>query len=110
MFENHEIKHYGLGVLQGTMFKMIESTGLKDEKGKEIYDGDIVHWKIFDSGWNGNEFFLNRSKIIKQGIGQVYWCSDHYKIKGCKKTISSLVYSSSKEVVGNIYQNSELLK
>ena len=79
-------------------------TGLYDENGKEIYEGDLIHWVIYDDGYDGKNFKVNKNKIIKEGIGKVYWASDHFKIKGCKKSISSLVFSASKEVVGNIYE------
>lgn len=91
-------------------YEFMQFTGLKDKNGKEIFEGDIIRWVIFDDGWDGERFNLNKNRIMKEGIGKVYWALDHYKIRGCKKTISSLVCFGSKEVIGNIYENPELLE
>jgi uncharacterized phage protein (TIGR01671 family) len=90
--------------------KLMQWTGLVDCKGNKIFEGDLVKWIIYDNGWDGQNFHLNKNKIIKQGIGVVYWSQDHLQIKGCKKSISSLTWSASKEVIGNRFQNPELIK
>lgn len=85
-------------------------TGLVDCKGNKIFENDLIKWIIYDNGWDGENFHLNKNKIVKQGIGIVYWSQDHFQIKGCKKSISSLTWSASKEVIGNRFQNPELIK
>lgn len=79
-------------------------TGLKDKNGKEIYEGDIVTETI-DDGDN---------KIIQ--IYEVYWDEDmlNFGIRGTKGFNYNLhdelwETNASREVIGNIHENPELL-
>jgi uncharacterized phage protein (TIGR01671 family) len=116
---NNKMLYVGDNQWTETIGKMLDSfededlmqwTGLVDCKGNKIFEGDLVKWIIYDDGWDGQNFHLNKNKIIKQGIGVVYWSQDHFQIKGCKKSISSLTWSASREVIGNRFQNPELIK
>jgi hypothetical protein len=76
---------------------LMQYTGLKDKNGKEIYEGDILHfdakeWR--DKEGNGHNFAIEWSD--KGGC----WCG-----AGC-----TYDWSEWCEVIGNIYENPELLQ
>jgi uncharacterized phage protein (TIGR01671 family) len=79
--------------------ELIQFTGLKDKKGKEIYEGDIV--KTTNKGKCIIRFdrYLDGHSSAHQGF-----CLELENEQGFNGLDGSL------EVIGNIYQNKELLK
>lgn len=75
--------------------KLMQFTGLKDKNGKEIYEGDIV---LID--WKDNRYGKHKG-IVEWNIEQACWEF------GAGAT-SELDWSH--EVIGNIYENPELLE
>jgi uncharacterized phage protein (TIGR01671 family) len=72
--------------------ELMQYTGLKDKNGKEIYEGDLL---------SNSEF-----------IGQIVWDIggfDWVKSNGVEYFIGNLK-TTDIEVVGNIYENPDLLK
>ena len=69
---------------------LMQYTGLHDKNGKEIYEGDIVRLKWKDAG-----------NHAKQTIRSVQWNGNGY---GCALTEYEC------EVIGNIYENPELIE
>jgi len=94
---------------------LMQYTGLKDINGKEIYEGDIVQW-----GMNGQEmservavvelfpalqfkilYYINgKTRKIEEGDGYIFGYSNFIY----RDTHKSL------EVIGNIYENKDLIK
>lgn len=71
-------------------FVLMQYTGLKDKNGKEIYEGDIV-----------NQFNVDTIGIVKFKDGL-------FGIKS--KGMFWHIHSKNTEVIGNIYENPELLE
>lgn len=85
-------------------FEWMQFTGLKDEQGKEIYEGDIIktHKTKNDrtQGFEGNIYKIQ----FKEGY---FGCVKKGYVEGLHILTS---YKGMVEVIGNIYENSELLK
>lgn len=83
-------------------FKIMQSTGIKDKNGKEIYEGDVVmldHWKSSDI------FNYSKPFIVSYYEGEInFRQGDYNNFKG------SLNGKLNIEVIGNIYENPELLE
>lgn len=91
--------------------ELMQYTGLKDKNGKEIFEGDIVKFK--DCSIDGTKEFYNIGVIEREG-------------KRDELVISQLIFEKSyftenyidfinetfelSEIIGNIYENPELLK
>lgn len=68
--------------------KLIEYTGLKDKNGKEIYEGDICKHRYY-----------NTPVPVNWSDGMACFYADDVNMS-----------DNSLEVIGNIYENSELLE
>ena len=76
---------------------LLQYTGLKDKNGVEIYEGDIVKYKTF---YYGKE---------KERIVEVKWEKEATDLFGEPDFIGFLARWEGGEVIGNIYENPELL-
>lgn len=83
-------------------------TGLKDKNGIEIYEGDIIKAE-HDNFHDGEE--ENRPEY-KPWIGEIVFLDGHYSIE-TKEEYSPAIFNiriKSIEIVGNIYDNKELME
>lgn len=97
---DHEMRHTLTRSL--TDIELMQSTGLKDKNEVEIFEGDIVRCTV--DNWSNGEKFEQIDKVVYEDC--MFTFSDGYKYD-C--SIAEPTYLS-KEVIGNIYENPDLLE
>lgn len=100
-------------------FIFLQFTGLLDAKGREIYEGDVVHFRDWDNGYGKED------ETVDEGVGQVKfghsanhevgythgWFIDiipdtRFKPFGFYRGIEL----KEMEIIGNVFENPDLLK
>ena len=91
------------GYKEGDNFKLMQHTGLKDKNGKDIYEGDIVS--------STSEFMGHYATHIKK----IVWASkggfhpEGTHVDNLAEFITDTGGKNKSEVIGNIYENPDLL-
>lgn len=90
----------------GTSLHLMQYTGLKDKNGKEIYEGDIVKYKringkeiIAEIEWRGEDgcyYYFNHKEPVDSDVSN--------------KESTFFIATTITEIIGNIYENPELIK
>ncbi|WP_052124671.1 YopX family protein [Lysinibacillus odysseyi] len=85
----------GTDIRQSFTYELMQYTGLKDKKGIKIYEGDIIH--------------------LKHETGYQEWDENKEVVEFSMGAFSCSIYSTPDggcdcEVIGNIYENPELLE
>ena len=90
--------YLGLHEVDADKITLMQFTGLHDKNGKEIYEGDVVHWKPVGLGtvrFGASAAFVHDQEKLRGGTG----------INQLHRS-----YQQEYEIIGNIYENPELLK
>lgn len=75
---------------------LMQSTGLKDKNGKEIFEGDILGTK--DGLLNG---------VVKFNIDLGMWTNSLFRYNNFERLCN---VANSREIIGNIWENPELVE
>lgn len=85
--------------------ELVQSTGLKDKTGKEIFEGDIVHWKDLETSTN-----VPFEEIVKVEYSDEFLKWIGVEKCGSDKDLYDFTDTRELEVIGNIYENLEWLR
>lgn len=106
-FQHKKIKLFASDTIDSHEGVLMQYTGLKDKNGKEIYEGDIIdiHQTV-----NGENVFI--IEITNTGLViPSYRFNRNIKYQyNVRELLEVNEYEKEIEVIGNIYENPELLK
>lgn len=91
--------------LDPTKETLLEYTGLKDKNGKEIYEGDVVEFPPFNPKWYEGDYLPRQRFTASLESHRLWLKEERFGDKG-----ELLLESTDCEIIGNIYENPELLK
>ena len=99
----HGLQFYGDSLNEALSHTTVmQYTGRKDKNGKEIYEGDIVRFWL----WNDE---MPKEETISHDFAPVVWDEENLQWAiDWKDETHDLTGRREIEVIGNIYENSEL--
>ena len=102
IFGCEEYGHQFYDSLNDADWELMQSTGLLDSEKVEVYEGDILQSTVDAVLFNWLVEWMDGGFVIVN-IGVEGYLGDRYKI-------SSQYYFTNRKVVGNLFENPELLK
>lgn len=122
--DSNNVKVVFISGVASNGLEIMQFTGLKDKNGKEIYEGDILRYNYhiqYEKEWKGsreNKDFIGvveyHNKILKIGYESDETLFVGFILCGCKGTdeeyFTPIPQLEDIEVIGNIYENKELLE
>ena len=103
MLYDAQLHHFWQDFVDYPGYELMQYTGLTDKNGKEIYEGDIVQY-------NQNSSYDNMDFITKWSddkLGFIFQSNSGEQLVNQTPHLNRFKHL---EVVGNIFENSELLK
>ena len=100
-----ELDYIGNGITYMVLAKdlvLMQSTGLKDKNGKEIFEGDILACKTDDEVINLNVFWDEEHALF------MFESKKYNEQEPLAELVENNTYPF--EIIGNIYENPELLE
>ncbi|MBX8938496.1 YopX family protein [Enterococcus gilvus] len=89
---------YDLQSIHANYINVMQSTGLKDKNGVEIFEGDVCEWHIPDMGRPEPDAMIRYVSVVEYRNGS-------FNLSGYLFPNVRLI-----KVIGNIYENPELLE
>lgn len=101
---------YGLRNYWSKNTLLMQSTGLKDKNGVEIFEGDIVRYT-----WDSPDDVNVTEKGVKTRVDKVFWSDWRASFAIGKNQLNSDLFryirnGNTVKVIGNIYENADLLE
>ncbi|RKW61917.1 MAG: hypothetical protein D8H98_04445 [Prevotella sp.] len=106
-YKTHTAEHLVLNA-KGDSVEVVhlcQYTGLKDKNGKEIYEGDILSFTVFDAFGGDRQY---RGTVRYCGSRFMIWLSLDGEV--CLDLDWVIEQDDELEIIGNIYDNPELIK